>query len=58
MHEDSFKIMMYTLKRATRDRGSTRSASARRWGGDRFGSWAVITLKMVPTTAMSGARHK
>ena len=44
----------------TRDRGSTRSASACRWGGNKFESWhRVITkdVEMVPIATMSGARH-
>ena len=46
-----------------RDRGSTRSASARRLGGNNFLSRSdtaslLKTLKLVPTAAMSGARHK
>ena len=42
----------------TRDRGSTRSAAARRRGGDRFESRADTALKKVPIAAMSGARHE
>ena len=46
----------------TRDRGLTRSTSARRRGGDgmefRLNSASKLkTLKMVPTADMSDARH-
>ena len=42
-----------------RDRGSARSASARRRGGDKFESRADITkdVKIVSTAAISNARH-
>ena len=49
-------------KQLTQNRGSTRSVSTRRQGGDRFESRLntavkLKTFKMVPTATMSGARH-
>ena len=52
----------YLVNLQTRNRGSTRSAYARRRGGERFESRLdtashLKTLNMVPTAAMSGTRH-
>ena len=51
------------MTKSTRDHGSTRSASARRRGGDGFESrpdraLKLKTLKIVHTAAMSGTRRK
>ncbi len=53
----------FRIQGQTHNRGSTRSASARHGGGDRYESRFSIssklkTLKMVPTSTMSGARHQ
>ena len=43
---------------STRDRGSTRSALALLWEGDRFESRLdTKDVKMVPTATISGAQH-
>ena len=55
----SFEDGLLSLVLLTCDCGSTRSASARRWGGNRFESRlnTAMTLKMVSTDTMSGALH-
>ena len=55
----SFEDGLLSLVLLTCDCGSTRSASARRWGGNRLESRlnTAMTLKMVSTDTMSGALH-